>query len=82
MANVSRFDVPVKKLDIFAIFRLHAGEPDMDPAALQAHYRHRLRPHLFEINGEQDLSASPCIEAAFEISPTIQCNARREELLF
>ena len=51
MANCSRFEVPGEKLDVFAIFGLHAGGPDWDPAALQRHYRHILIHHTFERNG-------------------------------
>ena len=37
-------------LDVFACFGLHAGGPDLDPAALQADYQHTLIPHLFKRN--------------------------------
>ena len=81
MANDSRFDVPVKTLDGFAIFGLQAGRPYLDPAALQAHYRHRLGPLVFENNWEWGLDASRFIEVTFDVSSSSQCNTRWEELL-
>ena len=51
MANGSTFDVPEGKLDVFGDFGLQAGRrPDLEPAALQAHYRYRRIP--FPVQGK------------------------------